>query len=85
MNLTSWGSRQSASPKKLSPKYTEPKNTTAPKPVASPQNPSTVGSGRHLTDLTTIARFGDLQQHWFADHLKLITDGQKIEFSKGVR
>ena len=66
----------------LEPKKTEPKNTTAPKSVASPQRLGTVGSGQHLTDLKTIARFGDLQQRWFTDHLKLVSDGQKIEFSK---
>ena len=58
------------------------RTTTAPEPASSPQTPATVGSGEHLTDLAAIARFGDLRQHWFTDHLKLVSDGQTVELSE---
>ena len=41
-----------------------------------------MGAGEHLTDLATIKRFGGLQQQWFADHFKLLVDGEAVEFSE---
>ena len=40
------------------------------------------GVGEHLTDLATIKRFGQLQQHWFSGRLKLVRDGQQVAISK---
>ena len=38
--------------------------------------------GEHLTDLATIKRFGELQEHWFAGRLKLARNGQPVALSK---
>ena len=58
------------------------KTTLTPKPAGSSQDLDTVGSGEHLTDLAAIKRFGELQQYWFEDHMKLVSDGQVLELSK---
>lgn len=50
---------------------------------AKKQNENSVaGAGEHLTDLATIKRFGELQQHWFAGRLKLTRNGEPVELSK---
>ena len=49
---------------------------------AEPQKLRAVGSGEHLTDPAAIKLFGELQQEWFTDHLKLSSDGQAVELSK---
>ena len=63
-------------------KNSDAKAHAALKLADSPPQPDTVGSGEHLTDLATIARFGDLRQQWFTDHLKLVIDGQAVELEK---
>lgn len=60
----------------------ESKNGAAPKPATVPEQLGTVGAGEHLTELATIKRFGELQDQWFTDRLKLSCDGQAVEFSK---
>ena len=62
-------------------KAIESKTKAAEVPALAPE-PDTVGSGKHLTDLQTIKRFGDFKQQWFTDHLKLSSDGQTVELSK---
>ncbi|MDB2685804.1 hypothetical protein N9Y42_01160 [Mariniblastus sp.] len=51
------------------------------KPSAVPLKQPFVGSGGHLTDLATIKRFGDLHSHWFADRLKILSDGELVELT----
>jgi len=50
--------------------------------IAGEQEPRAVPTGEHLTDLATIKQFSDVQEHWFADRLRLTTDGQPVELSK---
>ena len=61
-------------PRAVTPKVESPK-------VVSNQSVGT-GVGEHLTDLATIKRFGELQEHWFAGRLKLARNGQPVALSK---
>ena len=72
------------SPKAMTPKAVTPKGGSpkggAPKGV--PNQSVGTGVGEHLTDLATIKRFGELQEHWFAGRLKLARNGQPVALSK---
>ena len=50
--------------------------------IVGEQEPKAVPTGEHLTDLATIKQFSEVQKHWFADRLRLTTDGQPVELSK---
>ena len=51
-------------------------------PKGEPNQNAGAGVGEHLTDLATIKRFGELQEHWFAGRLKLVRNGQPVALSK---
>jgi len=53
-------------------------------PNRMPNQKVSAGVGEHLTDLATIKRFGELQEHWFAGKLKLARNGQPVALTKVV-
>jgi len=63
-------------------KIAESKTGAMPKPATVPEQRGTVGAGEHLTELATIKRFGELQDQWFTERLKLSSDGQAVKISK---
>ena len=72
------------SPKAMTPKAVTPEGGS-PKggsPKGVPNQSVGTGVGEHLTDLATIKRFGELQEHWFAGRLKLARNGQPVALSK---
>ena len=67
------------SPKAMTPKAVTPEGGS---PKGVPNQSVGTGVGEHLTDLATIKRFGELQEHWFAGRLKLARNGQPVALSK---
>ena len=75
-------SEKAASSNKVDALKSELKSEVSPQPSAAGREPVTANAGEHLTDLATINRFKDLQDQWFADHLKLSNNGKPVVLSK---